>query len=315
MNQERLDGLFDAWSESRLTPAEAAELSALLRQDPAARAHFRAAAIFHGQLHAALDELNFDQASAQEKQVAVPTRRSPLGLAAMLFAVGLAAASVGWILSARAELAEVRPIGIRDGGFDALKGRIPDGFPREIFTWGGDPGEIAAAPGHPTALRFLEAAGEPNIPNSPSQSCDVFQIVDLKSVRGQLMGSTEAYVELKASLLDARRETSTPIRFISKVYVFEGSPHEIAKSWPPAADQVLASGAQFHVSRGGKPDEWKTVTTRCVLPPTAGFLVVHIGAGSAGPPGSPSPQLGAQYADDIRLTLHTRQNKSQLAAR
>ena len=48
MNPERLDALFDAWSESRLTPAEATELSAHLRADPEARARFREAAAFHG---------------------------------------------------------------------------------------------------------------------------------------------------------------------------------------------------------------------------------------------------------------------------
>jgi len=55
--------------------------------------------------------------------------------------------------------------------------------------------------------------------------------------------------------------------------------------------------------------------TRCVLPPTAGFLVVQIGVGSAGKPGRASPKLGEQFADDIRLTLHTRQNKAEVAAR
>jgi len=55
--------------------------------------------------------------------------------------------------------------------------------------------------------------------------------------------------------------------------------------------------------------------TRCVLPPTAGFLVVQIGVGSAGKLGRASPKLGEQFADDIRLTLHTRQNKAEVAAR
>ena len=65
MNDERYQVLFDAWSESRLTPTEAAELSALLRSNPQARARFRADAAFHGQLHAALDGLNLDQATAK----------------------------------------------------------------------------------------------------------------------------------------------------------------------------------------------------------------------------------------------------------
>ncbi|MCX8487770.1 MAG: hypothetical protein ORN22_01530 [Opitutales bacterium] len=315
MNDERYQVLFDAWSESRLTPAEATELSALLRSAPQALARFRTDGAFHGQLHAALDALNLDQASTPSNPIAFPSRGRALGIAAMLLGGGLTVASLGWMLSARAEHAESRPLGIRDGGFDALKGRVPDGFPSDIFTWGGDPSEITSAQGHPTALRFLEAAGEPNIPNSPRQSCDVFQIIDLKSVRDQLLSSSEAYVELQANLLDERKSPATPVRFIAKVYVFEGSPQELARSWPPQQDQVLASGAQFRISSGEKSNEWKSLTTRCVLPPTAGFLVVHIGAGSAGQPGEAAPKLGEQYADDVRLTLRTRQNKTELAAR
>jgi hypothetical protein len=313
MKPERLDALFDAWSESRLTPAEATELSAHLRTDPEARARFRTDAAFHGQLHAALDGLNLDQATAPTKPIDFPSRSRTLGLAAMLLAVGLTVASLGWLLSARAEHAETRPLGIHDGGFEALKGHMPDGFPSEIFTWGGDPSEVASVAGHPTALRFLEAAGEPNIPNSPRQSCDVFQVIDLKSVRTELLTSSEAYVELQANIHDARPAHAQPVRFIAKVYVFEGDPASIVGNWPPVADQILGSGAQFQVMHGGAG--WQTLTTRCVLPPTAGFLVVQLGAGSAGQPGQASPKLGAQYADDIRLTLRTRQNKAELAAR
>ncbi len=315
MNDERYQVLFDAWSESRLTPTEATELSTLLRTDPEARARFRTDAAFHGQLHAALDALNLDQATTPTKPIDFPSRSRTLGVAAMLLAVGLAVASLGWLLSARAEHAETRPLGIHDGGFDSLKGRMPDGFPSQIFTWGGDPSEIVSAVGHPTALRFLEAAGEPNIPNSPRQSCDVFQVIDLKSVRDRLLTSSEAYVELQAKVIDARGDKNAPVRFISKLYVFEGSPQEMSKNWPPQQDQVLASGTQFHVSSGGKPGEWKTLSSRCILPPTAGFLVVQLGVGSAGQPGQASPKLGEQYADDIRLTLHTRHGKSELAAR
>ena len=313
MNDERYQVLFDAWSESRLTPTEATELSTLLRTDPEARARFRTDAAFHGQLHAALDGLNLDQATAPTKPIDFPSRSRTLGLAAMLLAVGLTVASLGWLLSARAEHAETRPLGIRDGSFDALKGRLTDGFPSEIFTWGGDPSEVASVAGHPTALRFLEAAGEPNIPNSPRQSCDVFQVIDLKSVRTELLTSSEAYVELQANIHDARPAHAQPVRFIAKVYVFEGDPASIVGNWPPVADQILGSGAQFQVMHGGAG--WQTLTTRCVLPPTAGFLVVQLGAGSAGQPGQASPKLGAQYADDIRLNLRTRQSKAELAAR
>jgi hypothetical protein len=316
MNQERLDTLFDAWSESRLTPAEATELSALLRTDPEARARFQQAATFHGQLHAALDGLNLDQAAGPAKPIAFPARGRAMSLAASLLALGMAVTSLGWLFAAKANTSEIHAVEIADGSFELSQGVIPHGFPKNVFTWGGDRSDVVTHDGHHRqSLRFIEAEGEPNIPNSPRQSCDVFQIIDLHSVSGELLNSSEAFVELQASFLDARAQADMPIRFISKVYVFEGSPKDVAGNWPPHVDEALCSGTQFHVSKGVHPQEWKTLTTRCVLPPTAGFLVVHIGAGSAGQPGQASPKLGAQFADDIRLTLHTRQNKAELAAR
>lgn len=315
MKPERLDALFDAWSESRLTPAEASELSGHLRGDAEARARFREAAAFHGRLHAALDGLNLDQATAPNKTLGFPKPSRALGFVALLLGVALTVASFGWALASRSDRAESRSLDIHDGGFDGVTGQIADGFPTRTFTWGGDPSDVVRTDDHPTALRFLEAAGERTIPDSPRQSCDVFQIVDLRSVRDQLLTSGEAYVELSVGLRDDRPAGSETIRFISKVYVFEGSPADIIGHWPPVADQTLGSGAQFHVSRGGADGAWRPLTTRCVLPPTAGFLVVQIGVGSAGGPGSASPKLGRQFADDVRLTLRTRPGKAELASR
>lgn len=315
MKSERLDALFDAWSESRLTPAEASELSAHLRGDAEARARFREAAAFHGRLHAALDSLNLDQAAAPAKAMDHAPRSRALGLVAMLLGVALTVVSFGWALAGRSDHAESRSLDIHDGGFDGVTGMVAAGFPLRTFTWGGDPSDVVRTDDHPTALRFLEAAGERTIPDSPRQSCDIFQIVDLRSVRDQLLTSGEAYVELSVSLRDDRPAGSETVRFISKVYVFEGSPADIIGHWPPAADQTLGSGAQFHVSRGGDDGAWRPLTTRCVLPPTAGFLVVQLGVGSAGAPGSPSPKLGRQFADDVRLTLRTRPGKAELASR
>jgi hypothetical protein len=244
-----------------------------------------------------------------------PQRSRALGFVAMLLGVALTVASFGWALASRSDRAESRSLDIQDGGFDGVTGQIAEGFPARAFTWGGDPSEVVRAGDHATALRFLEAAGEQTIPNRPRQSCDVFQIVDLRAVRDQLLTSGEAFVELSVSLRDDRPAGSETIRFISKVYAFEGSPADIIGHWPPVADQTLGSGAQFHVSRGGADGAWRPLTTRCVVPPTAGFLVVQIGVGSAGAPGSASPQLGRQFADDVRLTLRTRPSKAELASR
>jgi hypothetical protein len=315
MNLERFESLFDAWAESRLTPAEAAELSALLRADPAARKRFREAAAFQAELHATLEDLQVAQAVTPRPPVAIPFGPPGWGIAAALLAMGLTSASLGWALSAQTDRPQLRPLAIHDGGFEALRGAVPPGFPVRAFAWSGDPSDIAAVGDHGAALRFLEAAGEPNIADSPRQSCDVFQIIDLASVRNELLMSSEAYAELEVSLLDARAHPAETVRFIAKIYVLEGQPSSIIGHWPPSADQTIGSGARFLTSAGSKDPAWRSLKTRCVLPPNAGFLVIQLGAGSGGQPGQPSPRLGQQYADDVRLTLHTRQTKAELAAR
>ena len=316
MNTERLQELFDAWSESRLTSAEATELNTLLRTCSEARAFFSDAAAFHGQLHAATNELNLERAASAANIVRLSVRPRAVGMAAAFLIVGLSALSIGWLLASPTDTGTVRHLGLRDGGFEMLRGAIPSGFPETSFAWAGDPSEVAAADAaHPSAMRFLAAAGEHKIPNSPRQSCDIFQIIDLKSCQSEIQQAREAFVELKANFLDARTQPGEPVRFICKVYAFEGAPDHLADAWPPAADQIIGSGAQFHVSKNGANSEWKTVTTRCVLPSTAGFLVVQIGAGSARNPGDPSPQLGEQFADDISLTLHTRQSPNEVTLR
>lgn len=317
MKHDPLEALFEAWSESRLTSSEAAELSAHLRADAKTRARFQEAAAFHGLLHAAINALSLEQALSPARTTSFTHRSRALGMAAALLVVGLTAMSLGWLLASPEEIPRVRPVGIQDGQFEQRRGATPAGFPRANFTWGGDPSELTTTPdkAHPHALRFLEAAGEPNVPNSPQQSCDIFQIIDLQSCQKELLNSREAFVELSASFLDARTQEGTPIRFMCKVYVFEGAPTGVAESWPPAADQTIGSGAQFYVSKQQANSGWKTVSTRCVLPPSAGFLVVQISAGSAGRSEQHAPQLGEQFATNIRLTLHTRPSHAETTAR
>lgn len=125
----------------------------------------------------------------------------------------------------------------------------------------------------------------------------------------------EAFVELGASFREAGAREEAPIRFMCKVYVFEGKPTSVAESWPPATDQPIGSGAQFYLSTQRATSGWKTVSPRCVLPHSAGFLVVQIGAGSAGRSDQHSPQLGEQFATDIRLTLHTHPSHAETTAR
>ena len=236
------------------------------------------------------------------------------------YAIGLVAAAAiffwGHYLVYRSSEEKVLPLEVHDGGFEIIRGTIQKGFPRENFIWSGDPCEILVADSeHPNALRF-SAVGEPNLPFSQRNFCDVFQVIDLRSLRAELENSGSAFVELYASFLDGRSRPAGPVKFASKIYAFKGLPNYGSDGWPPSADQTLAYGAEFHESSGGgfsdwKGDlfEWKILKTRCLVPTGADFLVVQIGVGSAGPDGQPSPELGALYADDIVVRLHARPNK------
>jgi hypothetical protein len=125
----------------------------------------------------------------------------------------------------------------------------------------------------------------------------------------------EAFVELGASFREAGAREEAPIRFMCKVYAFEGEPSNLAAFWPPSADQIMGSGAKFILSKAIENQGWRTLTARCVMPSNAGFLVVQIGAGRPLAHGSAAPSLGEQFVDDISLTLHTRQTQHNLTSR
>ena len=316
MKSDRLTDLFEAWSQSCLTPSEASELSALLRGDAKARAVFQERTAFHGLLHLAIDEVILERGTAPEIASRFPFRSRVLGLAAALLVVGLTGLSLGWLLASPAETIRVRSIDIRDGQFELLRGTTPAGFPKAPFTWGGDPSEVSLVDAaHRQSLRFIEAAGEPNVPNSPQHSCDIFQIIDLRFLQPEILNGGETFIELKASFLDKRTKEGEPIRFMCKVYAFEGEPSNLAAFWPPSADQIMGSGAKFLISKALENQGWRTLSARCVMPSNAGFLVVQIGAGRPLAHGSAAPSLGEQFVDDISLTLHTRQTQHNLTSR
>jgi hypothetical protein len=60
-------------------------------------------------------------------------------------------------------------------------------------------------------------------------------------------------------------------------------------------------------STGSKVPEWKTVTSRCVIPRMANFAVLQIAVGNLPHERkTASPVLGKQYADNARLNLIVR---------
>lgn len=304
------------------TPEEVAALQQALKEDAELRAWY-------------LDYLNLDATLDALAEAAMMTERlpehlgiiperslrsnwqpwfswRPLTAAAAGIAFGMFCASVAWAYAAPRVVAEARRLSaLVDGSFEKQSGRMPSGFPVKTGVWSGDESEIVEsgmvkAQDGRSALRFLRAEGNANLPNSAAEACDVYQIVDLRALRGELKVAGESILELSAEFLDTRTTPGAPLVFACHIYLFEGSAESLRAAWPPTARDTLGVGANYSLSNGG-PDAgvWRKVTARCVLTPLAGVAVVKLSAGRGDRYAGPVPELGRQFADNVKLILKT----------
>ena len=233
----------------------------------------------------------------------------PLAAAAAGLVLGLCSASLLFAYaSPQAVVTASRLLSLVDGGFEAQPDRVASGFPSQVGVWSGD--AAAVVPVVPNvggrALRFERAQGDPAVPYSAADSCDVFQLVDLRSLRTKGDAPGDAMLELAADFYDNRSEAGAPVRFGCHLYLFSGSPEALHSSWPAPLREALGSGAAESITEG-KAGEMgrRRVTARCVLPAHADFAVVQIACGRPRGRATPPPELGHQFADNVNLTLKT----------
>jgi len=235
------------------------------------------------------------------------TGTPPWLAAAAGLVIGLFGASVVWAFAnPKAVATASRLFALVDGSFEKLTGRVASGFPSVFGVWSGDRAEIAesAAVEGRRALRFVQAGREPALPNDGAASCDVYQLVDLRSLKGNSVGS-EATLELSALVRDARVMPGVRLKFIARLYVFSGSPDALPAEWPLSQKDALSSGSSSFDTLGGAPQSWQPLTTKVLLPPQADFAVVHLVLHQTNTPPDTVATFGEQFADDVRLTLKT----------
>ena len=114
-------------------------------------------------------------------------------------------------------------------------------------------------------LRFLKADREPNSPNTPTNVCDLYQIVDLRPLREMQAAAGESTLELYAEFLDARTAANAPVIFRCHIYLFHGSADSLHTHWPEVASEALGTGSAYVLGSGG-PDggKWRRITARCL---------------------------------------------------
>jgi hypothetical protein len=249
-------------------------------------------------------------ATLRDRRSRWPAVSPPWLAAAAGLVIGLFGASVVWAFAHPKAMATAsRLLSLIDGSFEKGEGTIASGLPTTFGVWSGDRSEIVTGPeADPVegkgVLRFVEAEREPALPDYGAASCDVYQLVDLRSLKSE--GTTaETTLELSVRFRDGRLEQGETVKFFARIYLFTGSPGSLAAEWPITQKEALASASGGFDSGGGTPAAWLPVTTRVLMPEQADFAVVHLLVHKPETRQGTAAVFGEQFADEVNLTLKT----------
>jgi len=199
--------------------------------------------------------------------------------------------------------------------FELGTGKLPSGLPRRVGIWSGDEVEIIVRPDLKPSegaqvLRFVKAEIQEGLVRS-ARSCDVFQLIDLRSLRDHIKPGEEAALELSADFLDARGAPGPTVRFACALMLFAGDPAELHTDWPAALDDILSAGKDQIDCGDGLAGRWHRLTARCVFPLGADFALLRVNVAQV----NPVPvEFGQQFADNVKLVLKTHRALNMIAA-
>jgi hypothetical protein len=302
MNDKDFLTLAMRYQDGVLTPDEVAALEAAMRDDPAKRQLFADTQLNAMALHDRFRREAFQRDTDTPLDGSMRTRRSvgftwitrPFAALAAGLAIGLFSASILWAAASPRATAE-RLLSLINGTFD--EARLGHGFPCQIGFWSGD--ESAITEGR---LRFIKPEGDSGDPDGKAIACDVFQLVDLRSLRHSHASSGDAVLELSARFADERPHNTNPsVTFFCQLYLFQGDPTQIYQSWPRSLSDALASGSAQVTTLGTDANGPRSLTAKCLLPAEADFAVIQIAAR----PNLRPAKLEGLFADDVKLTLKT----------
>lgn len=297
------------YQDGALSPVEIEDLERALREDPERRKHF-----VEWQLRSMALHDHFRQEAFRVPSAALERKRAnrisprPLLAAAAGLVIGLFGASVVWAISTPEWIATAsRVTGLGDAGFEqGATGAIEPGFPRTTGRWSGDEAAIVELEGAHEGrrvLQFVSPGADVAVPGGRAISCDVFQLVDLRSLRSAAAGEAEAMLELSADFRDGRASGTQPsVTFMVQIFLFSGDPAILHQVWPNNLGEALASGAAFVHTMGETKPEWHRLGAKCLVPPGADFAVIQLAAR----PNLRPAKLEGLFADEISLTLTTR---------
>ena len=287
-------------------------LNALLREQPKARTimarllvneHALTSHLQHESIVSILDGRRRRSFSRQPDRL---LRRSPAWqpmTAGLFLGLLLGVVGVRMVVGMPSDEPFARRIRIAAPHFQSLDvGLIPNQFPIRFGEWCGDPAEvIERADGNP-GLRFLRTANVNGAGAGGAHSCDVFQLVDLQSLRenfGQMPSHDQIILKLSAVFRHDHPRSDLPaLRGVCRICFFQAQPESISAHWPGILrDAIGVGGKAAPLGAGGEA----LVTASCILPPEATVAVISVSIHSGDPTGH-AVDLGDSFASNISLT-------------
>lgn len=320
MNRQRLEALTDAWRESSLTEAQAAELNQTLRVSEEARRFFRAEAELHGLLHCAVMAATVAETSAQFSPQVTAGRNAasswsgwfrwrPLTAAAAGVVLGVFCTSVVLAYTSP-KFAEAKALVRRllSESFESGVTETLPGLPQAAGGWSGDEARaVTAEQGMKPKqgakmLRFVSAtfAGE----NARRSAWgDVYRLVDL---RGQV-GDAKSVVRLSASFdagqFAAGEEYSCSVELCALELDLTGAPQPLTLPW--VRENSAATGLRKIPMKGD--GVWQESVVEVPVSPQTRYLLVHLAVLRTKPFPPAEPVLfSGHYLDDVKLELLSR---------
>jgi anti-sigma factor RsiW len=214
MNDPEFFETLARYQDGSLAPEMVEALESALREDPERRRHFAEWQLRSMALHDHFRQEAFRVPAAtpaRGRKTTWPPLRPALAAAAGLV-IGLFGASVVWAISTPDWTATAsRVTGLGDAGFEEGKaGLIEPGFPRTTGRWAGDEAALVDLEGASEGgcvLQFVSPGADVAVPGGPAISCDVFQLVDLRSLRAAAAGEGEAILASGAAFVHTIGET------------------------------------------------------------------------------------------------------------
>jgi hypothetical protein len=306
------DALIQQHLDGQTTEQEATSLSEQIVADADVRSRYLKAAQVHGAL---ADEVLALELEMEPDQVEVTTGKGGAVLhiswlqqiAAALVAgavVGLLGVGVVWAVNSPKSEASIIPIS--NGSFETNSGPVDRGFPSGFGYWSGDPAEVIEQADGNRVLRFLETANVTGNPNGGTSASDVFQLIDLSSLRQQWnTENSEDQFTLELSARFHRKAAGTDaevprLKGTCTISLYQAEPESIGKAWPLVIRDAVALGKKAIRLKLG--EESGTIAASCILAPEANIALISVNVNTMMKTKTPI-KLGGYFVDDVQLTV------------